>query len=424
MRNRQALNLLLAANSVSGIAQGISMLSIPWYFATQTEDYGIFGMVYIGITLATAFWGLYAGTLIDRYSRKAIFLTINWAGAILLGGVSLFGLLTGHVADLMIYLVFGGTIFIYNIHFPCMYAFGQEISERENFGKLNSLFEIQVQATSILAGGAGALLLSGTENGILGLSAGELPGFLVFKPWKIHEIFFLDFLTYLLSLVLIFPIRYNKIIEMEVHKGSILKRLNMGIQFLRENPLVFWFGNLTFSIFVILLIEVQLLLSPYIKNHLLAGADVYAISEVFYSIGALGAGFFIRKALRKFSPTASIIVMMFLIGGFLIWVTFSKSVSLFFIFSFIFGITNAGTRILRATWLFNKIPNNMMGRTGSVFQVINILTRSVFIFFFSLPFFLQGSNIAYAYMIGGIFILVSALPLMLNFKKLKLHDSN
>ena len=32
MKNKQAIILLFAANIISGLAQGISMIAIPWYF--------------------------------------------------------------------------------------------------------------------------------------------------------------------------------------------------------------------------------------------------------------------------------------------------------------------------------------------------------------------------------------------------------
>ena len=96
-----------------------------------------------------------------------------------------------------------------------------------------------------------------------------------------------------------------------------------------------------------------------------------------------------------------------------------KSAWIFFLFSLVIGITNAGTRILRITWIFNRIPNNMMGRAGSVFQTVNILLRGIFILIFSLPFFMKGNNIVWAYFIGGIFIFLSAIPMIMRYKDLK-----
>ena len=35
MKNRQAISLLFLSNIISGFAQGISMIAIPWYFVDQ-----------------------------------------------------------------------------------------------------------------------------------------------------------------------------------------------------------------------------------------------------------------------------------------------------------------------------------------------------------------------------------------------------
>ena len=419
MKNRAALRLLLLSNIISGFAQGISMLSIPWYFSTQSEDYATFGTVYIIITLSTALWGLYVGTLIDKYSRKAIFTAVNIFGCLILLSVAAVGFNMGKVPDVLIYLVFGSTIFIYNVHYPCLYAFGQEISEKENYGKMNSLIEIQGQATAIFAGAIGAILLSGTENGIVNLMGFNLELGFDLQKWSLHEIFLMDGITYGISILLISSIRYEKIENLVVHTGNMWVRLKMGLKWLKEHPLVFLFGNLSHSIFVILLVEVHLLLSPYISRHLEAKGDVYASAEIYYAIGALYAGFGIRKLFSHMNAVKAIILLMLITSFFLCLVAFTKSAWIFFLFSLVIGITNAGTRILRITWIFNRIPNNMMGRAGSVFQTVNILLRGIFILIFSLPFFMKGNNIVWAYFIGGIFIFLSAIPMIMRYKDLK-----
>ena len=62
--------------------------------------------------------------------------------------------------NFLVFFVFAVTIFNYNIHYPTLYAFGQEITEKEKYGKLNSYIEVQGQATSVLAGAFAALLLT------------------------------------------------------------------------------------------------------------------------------------------------------------------------------------------------------------------------------------------------------------------------
>lgn len=419
MKNQTALSLLLTSNVISGFAQGISMLSIPWHFSTKTNDYATFGLIYIIITLSTSFWSLYAGTLIDRHSRKKIFLMINVAGFLVLGTVAGTGYFLGELPSSLVYLVFGVTIFIYNIHYPCLYAFSQEITERGNYGKVNSLLEIQGQATSVAAGAVGAFLLAGSSTGFINMLGIKLNLGLTFEAWELHEIFIMDAFTYLAAIFLISGIKYNPIEQLEIHTGSIWERLKMGFTWLKEHPMIFLFGNMSHAIFVVLLVEVHLLLSPYVNNHLEAGGDVYASAEIFYAIGALGAGLWIRSLFRNTSVIKAVIILMLLTVIGLALVAFTKSIWIFYIFSLMIGVTNAGTRVLRVTWLFSRTPNNMMGRTGSVFQVINILLRGFFIAVLSIPFFMDGSNITRAYFAGAVFVFVSVIPLLVKYRKLE-----
>jgi MFS family permease len=419
MQNRQALTLLLAANIISGFAQGISMLSIPWYFTSIINRESLFGIIYMVITVFTLFWSLYAGTLVDRYPRKNVFLSINVAGACVLGGVSLYGFIAGRLSVELVTLVFAATVFIYNIHYPALYAFGQEISEKHNYGKINSYFEVQGQATTVFAGAVGAVLLAGTKDKMVNLLGFDIHLPFEIRRWEMHEIFAMDAVTYLIAIVLIGLIRYVPTEKTGVHSGSVMERMRMGFTFLKQHPLIFLFGNMSYAIFVILLVEVHLLLPWYVNNHLEAGAGVYASADITYAIGALFAGLFIRYLFRNSSTVSAVILLMVLTTAGCFIVAFTKSVLVFFLFSVLIGVTNAGTRVLRVTWLFNHIPNNMMGRTGGVFQLINIFLRTIFIAIFSIPFFAQGSNVTWAYFIGGTFILLSAIPLVMRYKELR-----
>jgi hypothetical protein len=68
--------------------------------------------------------------------------------------------------------------------------------------------------------------------------------------------------------------------------------------------------------------------------------------------------------------------------------------------------------------LFEHTPNNIIGRSGSVFQTLNILSRSFLIMLFSIGFFSQSSNIIWAYAINALFVLLSIIPLVFFYQKL------
>ena len=420
MKNKKALALLFTANAISGFAQGISMLAIPWYFTTELNDPGAFGTMYAAVTFLTIFWSLYCGTLVDRFPRKNIFLIASLSGGAILLAVALCGYLTGSIPVLLVMFVFAATMFNYNIHYPTLYAFGQELTTKENYRKVTSYIEIMGQSTSVLAGAIAAILLSGTDNGIFDLLGIKIHlGFDISK-WNLHDIFLLDASTYFIAFALILFIRYTPVEQLEIDRESIYKRVLSGIKFLKERPMIFLFGNCSYNIFVILLVEIHLLLPLYVDRHLHEGADVYASSEIYYALGALLAGFGTNYLMRFMNEVKAIIAKMLLTTFVLVLCAFTQSVGVFFAISFLIGIANAGTRILRVTWLFHHIPNNLIGRTGGVFHVINILLRSGFIALFSIPFFSQGSNITWAYFICGVFVLISALPLIVYRKQMEM----
>jgi MFS family permease len=418
MQNRTPILLLLTANAVSGFAQGISMLAIPWYFIDVLHNASLFGQIYAVITLGVIIWSLYAGALVDRYSRKKIFLLLCLICGVVVFSVAIMGYALGYVPIPLIVLVFATTVFNYNVHYPALYALSQEITEKGNYGRLNSLIEIQGQATSVLSGAFAAVLLSGAENGkfnLLGLSL-NLP--FSIPKWSLSDIFMLDAATYFIAILLIMGIRYTPTVINKIDVGSVLERVKGGILFLKQNKSLFVFGNASYSIFAVLLVEVHLLLPLYVKNYLNSGADVYASAEIYYAIGALFAGFFIRKVFASVKTVSAILMLIALTSLLLFICSITQSALYFFIFSMLIGITNAGTRVLRVTWLFQHIPNNIIGRTGSVFQVINIVTRSLFIALFSLAFFSEGTNVRWCYAIFGIYLMCSFSLLFLFSKKI------
>ena len=68
-------------------------------------------------------------------------------------------------------------------------------------------------------------------------------------------------------------------------------------------------------------------------------------------------------------------------------------------------------------YLFNHIPNNLIGRATSVFSSLNILVRISLISIFALPFFNIEDNIRWGYMVGVIMMIISAIILIVLKKK-------
>src|SRR5580692_10916176 len=105
MKYPLSLKLLIAGNIISGLAQGISMLAIPWYFASILKSPESLAFMYTLTLCGSAFWGVYAGTLIDKYPRKLIFIWFSLIGGSLLLISSLTGYILGTVPIILIVMV-------------------------------------------------------------------------------------------------------------------------------------------------------------------------------------------------------------------------------------------------------------------------------------------------------------------------------
>lgn len=418
MKNKKAIFLLFSANTVSGMAQGISMIAIPWHFTTILDKASMFGAIYAVITGISLIWGLYVGTMVDKYNRKNIFLTISIVGGCILLGTSLFGFIMGEVHYILAALAFCTTYFIYSVHYPNLYAFAQEITEPKHYGKITSYIEIQGQLTSMIAGAGAAMLLSGINLESINFGGFQMDFSLSINKWPLHEVFLLDATTYLLALVLICFIKYTPVAKREAEPGSIKTRLITGIRFLQNNPLLFLFGTASFSVFVTVLVIGFYLAPIYINNHLGAGASVYAISDIFFALGAVAAGVGVRWLFKKVTDVEAVILLTLLASAVYFFYVKNQVITLFYLTMLALGMCNAGIRIMRITYLFNHIPNQIIGRVNGVFGMINVLFRLIFISSFSLPFFISENNVVYAFLIMAVFVCIASIPMIYKLKSL------
>lgn len=415
--NRKALHLLFLANSISGVAQGISMIAIPWYFISMLNKGALFSTSYVFINLAMIFWSLYSGTLIDKYNRKTLALGVSVFGAFIFLNAATIGFITGSVPIPVVIMVFAATFLIYNVHYPNLYAFAQEITPVEQYGKVTSQIEIVGQLTSMMAGAFSALLLAGSEDGIINLLGFRIPFGIHFKPWELQHVFLLDGATYVLSFFIIWLIRYQPLTIRHHESGNAWDRLKTGLAYLRKHRVLFTFGNAALAIFLTVIVSSYVMNPAYVVSHLSGDAGVYGASEMYFAIGAVFAGVMIRRIFRKWPEVSAIILMTAVTAAIYFLSIVNRNFFIFYLFNLLYGLCNAGTRIMRITFMFHYVPNQVIGRAGSVFSTINIILRMIFSAFFAFAFF-QGENIIYTYLVFGIVLLIANYFLIRDRKKL------
>jgi len=418
MKNKQAIYLLFAANSISGFAQGITMIAIPWHYNNVLNLPTEFGVVNMIVTFLSLLWGLYGGTLIDKHNRKNVFMVTCASGFFVLGTVALAGFYLVHLPSILVSFIYGAMFFIYTIHYPNLFAFAQEITEPKDYGRIISWIEIQGQTTTAISMAFGAILYRGTHNGEINLFGFPVQIGFDIRAWELHEIFLLNAVTFFVAMLLISQIKFEAVAQRTREFSSIWVRLKTGFDYLKQNPLVFLFGTASFCIFVTILV-IGFYLGPiYIQNHLQKGADVYASYEMYFAVGSLLAGVFIRDVFKRVNTVLAVIVMSFSVTAIYWLAMLDISLAVFYVIGLVQGFANAGTRIMRMTYLFHHIPNQIIGRTGGVFMTISVMFRLTFLFILSRQFLVNGDNVIYSYGILGLFVLASAIALIVYYHKL------
>ncbi|MCB9255632.1 MAG: MFS transporter [Chitinophagales bacterium] len=412
MKNKKAIYLLFAANTISGVSQGISLIAIPWYIANELQRPELYGLLFLLVSFLTLFWGPYAGTLIDKYDRKRVMLGIQGIGLLGISSIALLAWKEQNTSLWMAAMVMILTKLIYNIHYPNLYAFAQEITEKHRYGTISSALEVQGQATFILSGALAAFLM---EGNIFQFH---------FNAWEMHEIFLLDAFTYILGFFLLSNIRYQSLVERSKEASSFLNRLKDGFSYLKENPLILLFGAISGFVFASILVCSFFTMPIFINLYMHGNEGAYGITEASFAFGSLLSGFLILSIFPKNKLTLGIICLSFLAGLMYLFIGYNTElVYLYLAYGFI-GFANAGIRVMRTTYIFRVIPNQVVGRTGSVFMVINTLFRIIFIGLFSLSYFSEAANIAKTMFILAIFVILGGLILLLNFKKLSGLNAN
>ncbi|MEM9929063.1 MAG: MFS transporter, partial [Bacteroidota bacterium] len=304
--------------------------------------------------------------------------------------------------------VYGLTLFTYNLHYPNLYAFVQELFEPRYYSMVNSAIEIQGQVTNALGMLTAGVLLVGSADGM----PGWWPTAWQFEAWSMAEIFRLDGSTYLMSFVLISLIRYIPDPGKRIDKGAVLARIQQGFQYLWSRKPLLVFGVSSHMIFFSLLVLMHFLLAVYVKDYLQANADTMAHFKGMYAVGAVLSGLIMlrlavveRHVIKVIVSLLLMTASMYVICIFLPWVWGLLAVAV------ILGLCNAGARILRITYIIRVVPTRVVGRVNAFFSVVNVAFRSAFLSLMTIPFFSgpdSGHHVLYAFGILAVLLYGSA----------------
>ena len=417
MKNKKAILYVFLANAISGISQGMMMIAITWYINNTIDQPDLYNALFLGSSILSVFWGPYAGSLIDRYDRRKVMITINILGGLYMMMCASTALVFNEVPVYLVCGIFIMTVVFYNVHFPNLYAFLQEIVPPKHYGKITSAVEIQNQLAFVLSGGLAALLLEGVPVHILEVLGLQGYAHIMANPIALDKLIFIDGCTYLLGVLLLWKMSYVSLTERDKRAIPVLKRLQDGLIFLKERPLIFVFGYFSHILFASIMVCSFLILPSYIRHVIQGDAAIFGLSEGLFALGAIFAGVLVDRIFRK---NRLLGIILFLVLGAAIYAVLyvSQSALVLLIMYLFLGMMNASTRILRTTTLFQIVPNKIIGRTNSFFGVLNTATRICFIIVLSqLPFFSVHPDHSMGFLMA--MLLMAAAVLAFNYKKIQ-----
>jgi len=407
--NYKSIYLLLLSIITCSLAQGLTVIAIPWYFTDELNLSSQFSLFYSIITFIGLFWGLYSGVIIDTFNRKKILIYINWINALIFGLIGFSHYFTNELNPFFIIVGFATCSFYYIIFFPNLYALAQELTKKKEYIKINSFIEIFFQTTSILAATICGLLLSGSDN-LFNYFHWTI---FQFEQWTINEIFILNSILYFITsiLLLFIPYNYKKLAKLP-SITSTLKEIKKASSFLIKKKTVLIYGICSQIIFAFLIVELFTLLPLFVKNCLNQNVIIFSLADVTYGIGAIISGIITVQILRYFDKiTFTFLLILITAYSFLIMIK-SPQIIVFFVTTLIIGFSNASARITRMSYFFEKIPNYLIGRTTTIFNSINTIIRGCLILVFSAAWFAENNHVIIGYKIGVYILILFAIPLM------------
>lgn len=364
--------IVLTANFLLIVGASLTFMAIPWLLIQQPQGKAILGYTNSVVTFVILLLLPYLGKLVDRNSRKAVVL-IFLAGGFMVNVLMIAAiLLRGRVEVWELLTVFCYGSLGASVYYPAQFALNQEIFAQEQYEALSGAIEIQWQAGAMIAGAAGAFLIS------------RVP------LWAILAI---DSSTYAVSFFLITHLAYHPS-KLASSADSALKLMWEGVCYLQERPRL---SIVMFASFLpFLAIMVANYLSPiFVRDTLHMGSEVYAAGEISYAIGAVLAGLTIPLINGKIGliPT-----LLFTIGVYTVAVALNPilPVAAIFILSFILqGWGNAGSRVARSVLVLKTVPNDIIGRVNLFYSAIERLLRAALLALVTYLLADWGPNLSY-----------------------------
>ncbi|WP_194840957.1 MFS transporter [Filobacillus milosensis] len=347
--------LIIIANFLSSVGSGITTIAASWLLVNQTNGEIILGYTMIGTTIIMFIIAPYVGVLIDRFSRKKIYLFNQVLGFCVIGSATIPGVMTGTYDTWQLVIFIFSFSLYFALHYPTLLALTQEIFSKEYYRSISGVLEVESQTASAVAGGITGLLLGVISYDI---------------------IFLFDMSTFIFSFIFISFIKYEKQYKKVKSKKPVWNDIMVGLEFLKgKRKLVIL---LISTLVPFMCVTAFNYVDPvYVTDILEASGQIYGLSSMSYALGAIGAGIISVLLAKKFGYVFTTKVMMISYLLFLLALVSVYHVAIYLAANLLAGAGNSGTRVMRRTLMLELIPNHKIGRVNSFFISVELVVRII-----------------------------------------------
>jgi MFS family permease len=381
---------LLIANTLGSIGSGLTIFAVPWLLVHEAGGSEAYRWATIATTLVLFAVTPYYGAWVDHHSRKTALLASEAWGFLATSTMAALGFALGGFAIWQLMTIYFAGMFYYTLHYPAKFALIQQIFDRSQYQSLTGLLEIQGQTAMMIAGGLGGVLVERVPLSTILLfdAATYLASFLIqatlpYQPTHlpgqtVGRATGTPATEARSSPALAGQLARTASNSSNAPRRSVWAGVAIGWRWLRERPRLAVFFTCSLVPFLIVMAG-NYLFPIYVAQTLQASAVYFAGGEITFAVGAIFAGFMLPRLIGQHSAANTIPgTMLIFLAGLLVLIVFRFPLA-FLVAGALLGFGNAGCRVARSALLLHLVPNDVMGRVGGFYQVLDRILRTVLV---------------------------------------------
>ena len=356
MQNQKNFTTFLwGAPFMGSIGRSIYDIAIIWLILDITNSEKLTGLIAMTTYLPAIFFGLFAGALVDMYSKTKVMAFATSMQAIAVLGVPLFLLFDIRLAWVIMILAF----FHNGFSLPFVPAFNAYLPtqiEKDKLLKANSIVNIAWQMAVFI---------------------GPIVAAYALTVISIEYLFYVTVICYIITAFVIINAPKDEVDKENVDFSNILKKTYQGLVYLNNKKTLRFIIILTIlsNLFVMgpAIVGIPIL----VKMALGGTASNFAICEAIVGLGMLLGTTFVYNFGDKFTHGKLFLTGLFIDGASFCLYYLIENMTQMYVLSFCHGIGIPLLIISRVAMMQKNIPEKLLGRIFSIISISIISMTAV-----------------------------------------------